>query len=89
MCAAEYSAVSGGKCASAYTGAGQVAFWLLISPEGEQPFQTGGQTLESGFCYVSIRSWVASVGVIARLIGLQPKDVAMIRGYWRVSSLRW
>jgi hypothetical protein len=47
---------------------------LLISPEGEQPFQTGGQTLEATVFRIHPELG-GIVGVIAQLIGLQPKDV--------------
>jgi hypothetical protein len=47
---------------------------LLISPDGEQPFQTTGQTLKAtGFRIHPELGGI--VGVIAQLIGLQPKDV--------------
>jgi hypothetical protein len=47
---------------------------LLISPEGEQPFQTGGQTLKATVFRIHPELG-GIVGVIAQLIGLQPKDV--------------
>ena len=47
---------------------------LLISPEGEQPFQTGGQTLKATVFRIHPELG-GIVGAIARLIGLQPKDV--------------
>ena len=47
---------------------------LLISPEGEQPFQTGGQTLKAMVFRIHPELG-GLVGVIAKLIGLQPKDV--------------
>jgi hypothetical protein len=47
---------------------------LLISPEREQPFQTGGQTLEATVFRIHPELG-GIVGVIAQLIGLQPKDV--------------
>jgi hypothetical protein len=47
---------------------------LLISPEGEQPFQAGGQTLKATVFRIHPELG-GIVGVIARLIGLQPKDV--------------
>src|ERR1700721_923164 len=47
---------------------------ILISPEGEQPFHTTGQTLKAtGFRLHPELGGI--VGVIAPLIGLQPKDV--------------
>jgi hypothetical protein len=47
---------------------------LLISPEGEQPFQLAGQTLKA--TVFGIHPELGGiVGVIAPLIGLQPKDV--------------
>jgi hypothetical protein len=47
---------------------------LLISPEGEQAFQTGGQTLKATVFRIHPELG-GIVGVIAQLIGLQPKDV--------------
>jgi hypothetical protein len=47
---------------------------LLISPEGEQPFRTAGQILKATVFRVHPELG-GIVGVIARLIGLQPKDV--------------
>jgi hypothetical protein len=47
---------------------------LLISPEGEQPFQTGEQTLKATVFRIHPELG-GIVGVIAQLIGLQPKDV--------------
>ena len=47
---------------------------ILISPEGEQPFQTGGQTLKATVFRIHPELG-GIVGVIAQLIGLQPKDV--------------
>ena len=47
---------------------------LLISPEGEQPFQTGRQTLKATVFRIHPELG-GIVGVIAKLIGLQPKDV--------------
>ena len=47
---------------------------LLISLEGEQPFQTGGQTLKATVLRIHPELG-GIVGVIAQLIGLQPKDV--------------
>ena len=47
---------------------------LLISPEGEQPFQTAGQTLTATVFRIHPELG-GIVGVIAQLIGLQPKDV--------------
>jgi hypothetical protein len=47
---------------------------LLISPEGEQPFHTTGQTLKATVFRIHPELG-GIVGVIARLIGLQPKDV--------------
>ncbi len=47
---------------------------LLISPEGEQPFQTGGQTLKATVFRIHPELG-GIVGMIAHLIGLQPKDV--------------
>jgi hypothetical protein len=47
---------------------------LLISPEGEQPFQTGGQTQKATVFRIHPELG-GIVGVIAQLIGLQPKDV--------------
>jgi hypothetical protein len=47
---------------------------LLISPEGDKPFQAGGQTLKATVFRIHPELG-GIVGVIARLIGLQPKDV--------------
>jgi hypothetical protein len=47
---------------------------ILISPEGEQPFYTTGQTLKATVFRIHPELG-GIVGVIARLIGLQPKDV--------------
>ena len=47
---------------------------LLISSEGEQPFHTAGQTLKAAVFRIHPELG-GIVGVIARLIGLQPKDV--------------
>ena len=47
---------------------------ILISPEGEQPFHTTGQTLKA--TVFRIHPELGGIlGVIATLIGLQPKDV--------------
>jgi len=47
---------------------------LLISPEGEQPFQTTGQTVKATVFRIHPELG-GIVGLIAPLIGLQPKDV--------------
>ena len=47
---------------------------ILISPEGEQPFHTTGQTLKATVFRIHPELG-GIVGVIAPLIGLQPKDV--------------
>ncbi len=47
---------------------------LLISPEGEQPFHMGGQTLKATVFRIHPELG-GIVGMIAQLIGLQPKDV--------------
>jgi hypothetical protein len=47
---------------------------ILISPEGEQPFQTNGQTVQAAVFRIHPELG-GIVGVIASLIGLQPKDV--------------
>jgi len=47
---------------------------LLISPEGEQPFHTKGQTLKATVFRIHPELG-GIVGMIAPLIGLQPKDV--------------
>jgi hypothetical protein len=47
---------------------------ILISPEGEQPFHTPGQTLKAAVFRIHPELG-GIVGVIASLIGLQPKDV--------------
>jgi hypothetical protein len=47
---------------------------LLITPEGEQPFHMGEQSLKATVFRIHPELG-GIVGVIARLIGLQPKDV--------------
>ena len=47
---------------------------LLISPESVQPFQMSGQTLKAAVFRIHPELG-GIVGVIARLLGLQPKDV--------------
>ncbi len=47
---------------------------ILISPEGEQPFHTTGQTLKATVFRIHPELG-GIVGVIAPLVGLQPKDV--------------
>jgi hypothetical protein len=47
---------------------------ILISPEGVQPFHTTGQTLKAAVFRIHPELG-GVVGVIAQLIGLQPKDV--------------
>ena len=47
---------------------------ILISPEGEQPFHTTGKTLNATVFRIHPELG-GIVGVIAQLIGLQPKDV--------------
>ncbi len=47
---------------------------LLISPEGEQPFHENGQTLKATVFRIHPELG-GIVGIIAQLIGLQPKDV--------------
>ena len=47
---------------------------LLISPEGEQPFHMAGETLKATVFRIHPELG-GIVGVIAELIGLQPKDV--------------
>jgi hypothetical protein len=47
---------------------------ILISPEGEQPFHTAGQALKATMFRIHPELG-GIVGVIASLIGLQPKDV--------------
>ncbi len=47
---------------------------LLISPEGEQPFHMAGRTLKATVFRIHPELG-GIVGVIAQLIGLQPKDV--------------
>jgi len=47
---------------------------LLISPEGEQPLHSAGQTLKATVFRIHPELG-GIVGVIASLIGLQPKDV--------------
>jgi hypothetical protein len=47
---------------------------ILISPEGEQPFHSTGQTLKATVFRIHPELG-GIVGVIAPLIGLQPKDV--------------
>jgi hypothetical protein len=47
---------------------------ILISPEGEQPFQKTGQTLEATVFRIHPELG-GFLGMIATLVGLQPKDV--------------
>jgi hypothetical protein len=47
---------------------------ILISPAGEQPYHTTGQTLKATVFRIHPELG-GIVGVIAPLIGLQPKDV--------------
>jgi hypothetical protein len=47
---------------------------ILISPEGEQPFQKTGQTFKATVFRVHPELG-GVLGVIAKLLGLQPKDV--------------
>ena len=47
---------------------------ILISPEGEQPFQKAGQTLKATVFRIHAE-FGGILGVIATLFGLQPKDV--------------
>jgi hypothetical protein len=47
---------------------------LLVSPEGEQPFHATGQTLNAAVFRIHPELG-GIVGMIAPLIGLQPKDV--------------
>jgi hypothetical protein len=47
---------------------------ILISPEGERPFRTAGQTLKATVFRIHPELG-GIVGLIAQLIGLQPKDV--------------
>jgi hypothetical protein len=47
---------------------------ILISPEGEQPFQKTGQTLKAKVFRIHPELG-GFLGVIATLLGLQPKDV--------------
>lgn len=47
---------------------------LLISPDGQQPFQAAGQTLKATVFRIHPELG-GIVGVIASLLGLQPKDV--------------
>jgi hypothetical protein len=47
---------------------------ILISPEGEQPFQEAGRTLQATVFRIHPELG-GIVGLIARLIGIQPKDV--------------
>ena len=47
---------------------------ILISPEGEQPFQTTGQTLKAAVFRIHPELG-GILGVLATLLGLQPKDV--------------
>jgi hypothetical protein len=49
---------------------------ILISPEGERPFQMSGQTLKATVFRIHPELG-GIVGVIAQLIGLQPKDVTV------------
>ena len=47
---------------------------LLISPEGEQPFQKTGQTLKATVFRIHPELG-GFLGMLAKLLGLQPKDV--------------
>ena len=47
---------------------------ILISPEGEKPFQKGGQTLEATVFRIHPELG-GFLGMIATLVGIQPKDV--------------
>lgn len=47
---------------------------ILISPEGEQPFQRGGQTLKATVFRIHPELG-GFLGMIAALVGRQPKDV--------------
>ncbi|MGB8032076.1 MAG: hypothetical protein WCF30_20695 [Terracidiphilus sp.] len=47
---------------------------ILISPEGEQPFQRAGQTLEATVFRIHPELG-GFLGMIATLVGIQPKDV--------------
>ncbi len=47
---------------------------ILISPEGEQPFQKTGQTFKATIFRIHPELG-GILGVIAKLLGLQPKDV--------------
>jgi hypothetical protein len=47
---------------------------ILISPAGEQPFQTTGQTLKAAVFRIHPELG-GILGVVATLLGLQPKDV--------------
>src|SRR5882757_6652661 len=49
---------------------------ILISPEGEQPFHSTGQTRRAMVFRIHPELG-GIVGVIASLIGLQPKDVTV------------
>lgn len=49
---------------------------ILISPEGEQPFQKAGQTLKAAVFRIHPELG-GILGVIAQLLGLQPKDVTV------------
>jgi hypothetical protein len=49
---------------------------ILISPDGEQPFQMAGQTLKATVFRIHPELG-GIVGLIASLIGIQPKDVTV------------
>ena len=49
---------------------------ILISPEGEQPFQKAGQTLKASVFRIHPELG-GILGVLATLLGLQPKDVTV------------
>ena len=70
-CAAQYDAVSGEcwRCVS-----GRRLIRLLISPEDEQTVHLAGQALKATVFRIHPELG-GIVGMIARLIGLQPKDV--------------
>jgi hypothetical protein len=49
---------------------------ILISPEGEQPFQKAGQTLKASVFRIHPELG-GILGVLATLLGLQPRDVTV------------
>ena len=70
-CAAQYGAVSSWDIG---TSLGRRVIRILIPPEGEQPFQKTGQALKAT-AFLIHPEMGGILEVIAKLLGLQPKDV--------------